>query len=188
MNLEPNLKTMYNIQTKSALLSTGSRQHFTVKLHPPLFVTQGRSILDIAISPYSIHHFFYLFSLFYFTGEPTDGDNPGGVTNTSNGPQLQKRQLELGLSPFLDKGVIPKITAVDPTVATTVIFLPFSSFLSSTRMVITFSHLTSQVSVCLYIAPPPPHHRPPRPNGTAIGTLNIWYDRGYRLAHSIRAV
>ena len=67
--------------------------YYTVHLinTPPLFGTQGRLILDIAIATYSIYQFQDLFSLFYSTGEPTDWDNPGGVSTTPNGLYHQKR-------------------------------------------------------------------------------------------------
>ena len=55
---------------------------------PTSFGTQGSSILDIAISPYSIYLFQYLFSIFYSTGEPATGYKPGVVSTTSTGLQL----------------------------------------------------------------------------------------------------
>ena len=64
---------------------------------PPLFVTQGSLILYIDIATYSINGFLYFFSLFYYTGEPTERDKPGGITTTYNDLQHQKRQLALGL-------------------------------------------------------------------------------------------
>ena len=62
-----------------------------------------------------------------------DGDNPGGVADTSNGLQQQKRQLALLLSHFLDKEVIQKIIAVDPTIFSTGLFLLFPSSFAWTR-------------------------------------------------------
>ena len=119
---------------------TSSRRYCTLKSHPSLFVTRGSLILDVAIAPYSIYQSQDFFSLFYSTGEPADGDNPGGVTTASNNLQHQKRQLALFLSHFLDKGITPKRTAVYPTVASTALFLLFPSFFSWTRMPTTFSH------------------------------------------------
>ena len=89
--------------------------------------------------------------------------------------------------PLIDKGGYPKRTAVDPTVASTRLFLLFPSFFSSTSMPITSSRPTSQVAGCL-TAPSLPHHRPPRPPVPVIGTINIRGGRGYGLAHAIWAV
>ena len=49
------------------------------------------------------------------------------------------------------------------------------------------SRPTSQGAGCL-TAPSLPHHRPPRPPGPVIGTINIRGGRGYGLAHAIWTV
>ena len=70
---------------------------------------------------------------------------------------------------LLDKGVIQKRTAVDPTVASKGVFLLFPSFFALTRMPITSYRPTSQRTGCLHTLPPPPHHRPPLPLGLPSG-------------------
>ena len=40
----------------------------------------------------------------------------------------------------------------------------------------------------LHTAPQSPHRRLPRPTVLAIGTLNIWYRRGFGLVQDIRSV
>ena len=90
--------------------------------------------------------------------------------------------------PLLDRGVIQKIASIYSTIASTGILLLFPSFLSLTRMPITTSRLISQGDGCLHMAPPSPHHRPPRPPGVAIGTLYSHDGRGYRLAQAIQIV
>ena len=73
---------------------------------PPFFGTRSNLILDIAIAPYSIYNFLYLFSLFYSTGEPA-----------------------LGLSHCSKRGLLQKIMAVDSTAANTgILFLFFFLF------------------------------------------------------------
>ena len=59
--------------------------------------TRGRLIIYISIAPYSIYQFQDSFYLVYYTGEPADGDKPGGVLATYNGLHHQKRQLTLFL-------------------------------------------------------------------------------------------
>ena len=167
---------------------TSSRRYCTLKSHPSLFVTRGSLILDVAIAPYSIYQSQDFFSLFYSTGEPADGDNPGGITATSNGLQHQKGQLALFLSHFPNKGFIQKRTAVDSTVVMTGMFLIFPSFFVSTRMPTTFSWLTSQDARCLHKAMPPPRRRPLCAPGPIIGTLTIKDGRGCGLAQAIQAV
>ena len=155
---------------------------------PPSCGTQGIIILDIAIAPYSIYRFQDFFSLFYSTGETADGDKPGGVATTPNVLQHQKRQIALLLSHFLDKGVIQKRRAVDPTVASTGLFLIFSSLFASKRIPNTFSRTNYQGARCLHKALPPPRRWPLRPIRPAIGTLTILYGMGCRLEHDIQAV
>ena len=86
---------------------------------------------------------------------------------------------------MLDKVVIQKITTVDPTVASTGIFLLFPSFFTCTRMPVTLSQPTSQGAGGLHMALPPHIHQPPRPPGPAIRTLNIRYGRGCGLSQDI---
>ena len=72
------------------------------------------------------------FNIFFYVllyRQTADVEKLGCVAATSNGLQYQKRQLALFLSNFFDEGVIPKITDVDPTAASTGLFLPFPLFL-----------------------------------------------------------
>ena len=135
------------------------------------------------MAPYPIYQLQDSLSLFYYTGEPAGGDNPGGVAATSNCLQHQQQQLAIFLSHLIGKGVIQKITAVYPTVASTGIFLLFPSFFALTRIPTTFSRPTSQGTGFLHTSPPPA-----RPLGPAIGTLTIRDGRGCGLAQAIRAV
>ena len=89
--------------------------------------------------------------------------------------------------PLLDKGIIQKITAVDPTVASTGNLLLFPSFFTPKRIPIVSSRPNSQCAGCL-MAPPLPYHQPPRPPGPAIGTLNIRGGWGCGLAQDIWVV
>ena len=91
------------------LLSMGASDWFQMTLYiheiyPPSFGTLGRLLLDITVAPYSIYLFIYFLYLFYSTGEPAGGDNPGDVANIPNGLQRQKRQLAIGLSLCLIRG------------------------------------------------------------------------------------
>ena len=120
---------------------------------PPLLGTRGSLILDITVSPYSIYQFLYLFSLFYYTGEPADGYHPGDTTTTSNGLKRHKLHIALGLSHFLIRG--PKKSGCRSYISQYGYFPFFSSFFALTRIPITFSRPTSQGAGCLHTAPPP---------------------------------
>ena len=91
--------------------------------------------------------------MFYSTGVTAVGDKIGGVTAMSNSLQHQKRQLALFISHFLDKGVIQKIMDVDPIVASTGLFLLFTSFFASTRIPTTFPWTTSRVAGYFHMDP-----------------------------------
>ena len=150
--------------------------------------TQGIIILDIAIAPYYIYRSQDSFSLFDSTGETADGYKPGGVATTTNGLQNQKQQLTLFLSHLLDKGVIQKRRAVDPTLSSTRLFLLFPSLFASKRIPTTFSRTNSQSAGCLHKAPPLPRRRPLCPLRPSIRTLTILYGMGCRLEQDIQAM
>ena len=150
-----------------------------------LFGTWGSLILDIAVAPYYIYQFQDLFSLFYSTGETATRDDSEGIATTSTGPQRHKRQLGLGLSHFLIRGLIQKRTAVDSTVSSMELLLILTSFFASTRMLITFYRPIYQVTGYLHTVPPPTCRRNPCPPGISIGTCNIQDVRGCGLAHDI---
>ena len=58
----------------------------------------------------------------------------------------------------------------------------------STRMTLTFSQQILHGAKRLHMAPLPPRRRPPCPPGLAIGTLNVWDGRGFKMVQAIRAV
>ena len=85
-------------------------------------------------------------------------------------------------SPSAQKRGYGKRTAVDCTVASTGLFLPFLSFFAWTDEDATYLFLTNPTWHR------PPHLRPPRAPRISIGALNIQDVRGFGLAQVVWAV